>query len=130
MGVQTLIVHEVILKRKIPLDELCAGLEKAGVLEVMQKHPKEMKPFFVSETSSTLDVNKLVAQFSNIHTPQEDENEERARGYLLQSVQKLFAGKTCIKKHMVLSSIWNTFLEVKCSFKLKFNESRKQIISS
>ena len=47
-AVQNLLVHEVLIKRKVPLDQLRQGLRTLGVLSLMEKHSSMMKGFFVN----------------------------------------------------------------------------------
>lgn len=38
-------IHEVILKRKVALDQFCAGLKVLGVRELLMAHSKMMEPY-------------------------------------------------------------------------------------
>ncbi len=45
--VQSLMTHEILLKRKVALDQLGEGLDALGFREVVQAFPAEFRPFFV-----------------------------------------------------------------------------------
>ena len=45
--VQGIIFHELIGKRKAPMDQLCHGLERFQVLECIRRNPTVFEPVFV-----------------------------------------------------------------------------------
>ena len=45
--VQGIIFHELIDKRKAPMDQLCHGLERFQVLKCIRRNPKVFEPVFV-----------------------------------------------------------------------------------
>lgn len=47
-------IHEVILKRKVALDQFCAGLKVLGVRELLMAHSKMMEPYFVAREQTVL----------------------------------------------------------------------------
>ena len=54
-----LTVHEVILKRKVALDQFCTGLKVLGVRELLMAHSKMMESYFVAREQRLLSVPML-----------------------------------------------------------------------
>ena len=46
--VRTIMLHAVLLRNKLELDQLKTGLSTLGVLEAMSKNQNIMEPYFVS----------------------------------------------------------------------------------
>ena len=83
-----LCVHEVILKRKIALDQFRMGLKVLNFHLLLQHHGKELEPYFVAGETPTLTADIVLAQFSNINEESDDRNEV-ARQFFKKSVREL-----------------------------------------
>jgi len=63
-----LMIHEVILKRKVALDQFCAGLKVLGVCELLIAHSKMMDPYFVAREQTPLSPNAVLGLSEDIYT--------------------------------------------------------------
>ena len=70
-----LIVHEVILKRKMAPDQFCAGLKVLGVHELLIHHSKMMEPYFLAREQTLLSASAVVGLFEDISQEQSDANQ-------------------------------------------------------
>ena len=75
-----LIVNEVLLKRKVVLDQFRASLKVLGVHELLICHPKLMEPYFVSR-EHTLNASAVLGLFEDIFQEQPDAKKDQARQY-------------------------------------------------
>lgn len=82
-----LIVHEVLLKRRVALDQFSAGLKVLGVHELLMHHSKVMEPYFVAK-EETLSVKAVFGLF-DISKQQSDGKKEQARQFLIKAITDL-----------------------------------------
>lgn len=83
-----LIVHEVLLKRKVALDQFSAGLKVLGVHELLMHHSKVMEPYFVAK-EQTLSAKAVVGLFEDISKQQSDGKKEQARQFFVKAITDL-----------------------------------------
>lgn len=60
---QTLMVHDVLKKRKEPLDQLSKGLETLCILDLIKRHPQLMEAYFVDQKSQ-LTSSQIISNFN------------------------------------------------------------------
>lgn len=84
-----LMIREVILKRKVALDQFCAGLNVLGVRELLMAHSKMMEPYFVAREQTPLSANAVLALFKDISQQQSDAKKEQARQHLIKAITDL-----------------------------------------
>ena len=80
-----LMIHEVLLKRKVALDQFCAGLTVLGVRKLLMAHSKMMEPYFVAREQTPLSANAVLGLFEDITEQQSDVKKEQARQHLINS---------------------------------------------
>lgn len=84
-----LTVHEVILKRKVALDQFCTGLKVLGVRELLMAHSKMMEPYFVAREQTPLSANAILGLFEDVSQQQSDAKKEQARQHLIKAITDL-----------------------------------------
>ena len=84
-----LMIHEVILKRKVALDQVCAGLKVLGVRELLMAHSKMMEPYFVAGEQTPLSANAVLGLFEDISQQQSDAEKGQARQHLIKAITGL-----------------------------------------
>ena len=84
-----LMIHEVILKRKVALDQFCAGLTVLGVRKLLMAHSKMMEPYFVAREQTPLSANAVLGLFEDITEQQSDVKKEQARQHLIKAITDL-----------------------------------------
>lgn len=89
LAMRQLMIHEVILKRKVALDQFCAGLKVLGVRELLMAHSKMMEPYFVAREQTPLSANAVLGQFEDISQQQSDAKKEQARQHLMKAITDL-----------------------------------------
>ena len=93
IALQNLIFYETLTKRKEAMDQFCKGLKTLGMHSAIQRSPELMKGYFISQRSP-LTASKVIDLFEDIHSTHECTDAERARGFLIQSINTLEQG-TC-----------------------------------
>jgi hypothetical protein len=63
--IESVTLHTTILKVKAELDDMVKGLDDAGVLEMLRKHPDFFRPLFVYNKDNSLTADKLMALFEH-----------------------------------------------------------------
>lgn len=91
LALQSVIVHEALLKRKESMDQFCKGLKTLGIHSVIQTFSELMKVYFLAQPSE-LTALKLLELFSNVETVQDCENSEKARIFLVECIHTLEKG--------------------------------------
>ena len=91
MALQNLILYETLTKRKEAMDQFCKGLKTLGMHSAIQTYPEVMKGYFTSQTSQ-ITASKVIDLFENIHSVNECKDAERARGFLVESIDYLEEG--------------------------------------
>lgn len=86
-AMQTIIVYDVLMKRKATLDQFIKGLETLGVHQLIKSSPELMKQHFVN-TTGPLKSDEL---FKSLKFPENDEN-RLAKEFLIQSIMELENG--------------------------------------
>jgi hypothetical protein len=81
---QTIIVYDVLMKRKATLDQFIKGLETLGVHQLIKSSPELMKQHFVN-TTGPLKSDDLI---KSLKFPENDEN-RLAKEFLIQSIMEL-----------------------------------------
>ena len=84
-----LMIHEVILKRKVALDQFCARLKVLGVRELLMAHSKMMEPYFVAREQTPLSASAVLGLFEDISQQQSDVKKEQARQHLIKAITDL-----------------------------------------
>ena len=84
-----LTVHEVILKRKVALDQFYTGLRVLGVRELLMAHSKMMEPYFVAREQTPLSANAILGLFEDVSQQQSDAKKEQARQHLIKAITDL-----------------------------------------
>ena len=74
-----LMIHEVILKRKVTLHQFCAGLKVLGVCKLLMAQSKMMEPYLVAREQTPLSANAVLELFEDISQQQSDVKKEQAR---------------------------------------------------
>ena len=93
-AVMNLLIHEVLTKRKVALDQLRRGLDCLEVLSLIQKYPEEMKHYFVKADGEHLTPDIMIKKvFANATGKEDSEEKERARNFIVQSLGALYDGK-------------------------------------
>jgi len=82
-------INEVILKRKVALDQFCAGLTVLGVRKLLMAHSKMMEPYFVAREQTPLSANAVLGLFEDITEQQSDVKKEQARQHLIKAITDL-----------------------------------------
>ncbi|XP_066917505.1 uncharacterized protein [Clytia hemisphaerica] len=62
---QSMVVFDVLIRRKSSLDQLREGLQTLGVLDAIKSHPDEMRKFFVCEKELSSDDVVATLEFVN-----------------------------------------------------------------
>ena len=86
-AMQTLIVHDVLTKRKAAMDQFIKGLEELGVHGLIKSNPKLMEVHFVN-TQAPLTSEQLI---NNLDFQDNDEN-ILAREFLIKAIKNLEKG--------------------------------------
>lgn len=86
LAMQTMMVHDVLTKRKEPLDQLCKVLQTPGILDLIRRYPQLMEPYFVFQKSVALTSSDIISNFST-----ENENDPSYQ-FLLQAIHDLEKG--------------------------------------
>ena len=90
-----LLVHEVLTKRKVALDQLRRGLDCLEVLSLIQNYPDNMKVYFVQADDEPITPDIMVKRvFENANGEEDSKEKERARMFFVQSLGALYDG-TC-----------------------------------
>ena len=93
-AVMNLLIHEVLTKRKVALDQLRRGLDCLEVLSLIQKYHEEMKHYFVKADGEHLTPDIMIKKvFTNATGEEDSEERERARKFFVQSLGALYDGK-------------------------------------
>ena len=87
LAMQTLIVHDVLIKRKATMDQFIKGLEVLDVHGLIKSNPKLMEAHFVS-TQAPLTSVQLI---DNFHFEANIEH-KMAKQFLIQAIQNLEKG--------------------------------------
>ena len=95
-----LIIHEVLLKRKVAPDQFCAGLKVLGVHELLIHHPKLMEPYVVSR-EHTLNASAVLGLFDDIFQEQPDAKKDQARQYLIKAITDLDVEGSVTNQHNI-----------------------------
>ena len=85
-------VHFILQKRKVPLDQLCKGLNTLGILKLVKSHPEQMQKYFIKQ-----DMPLKIEDVIGLLTIDRDElplNDKSsvAHNFLLQGIKKLEQG--------------------------------------
>ena len=67
LAMQTIMIHDVLLKRKEPPDQLCEGLKTLGILHLIRAHPDLMKSYFVHNDDTCLTSDDII---NNLEIPE------------------------------------------------------------
>ena len=97
-----LMIHEVILKRKVALDQFCAGLKVLGVRELLMAHSKMMEPYFVAREQTPLSASAVLGLFEDISQQQSDVKKEQARQHLIKAITDLDVEGAVIIEYFIL----------------------------
>ena len=91
LAMQSLLVYDVLLKRKEPLDQLRKGLESLGILNLMESHTDMMQPFFMDVGCELLTSDYLIGKFSTgvLHS----EKVTTAYQFLIDAIKALEKGE-------------------------------------
>ena len=54
-------LHDVLLKRKEPLDEFCKGLSSLSILDLVKAYPDLMKLYFVHDEKKQLKSDDIIS---------------------------------------------------------------------
>ena len=92
LAIQTLMVHFILQKRKVPLDQLCKGLNTLGILKLVKSHPEQMQKYFIKQDMplKSEDVIGLLT-IDRDELPLNDKSSV-AHNFLLQGIKKLEQG--------------------------------------
>ena len=85
---QTLIAHDVLVKRKEPLDQFRKGLETLGILDLIKSQPHLMGSYF----QNTLGVALTCQQVIECLHFQVKDKDKVAKAFLLRAIQDLENG--------------------------------------
>ncbi len=100
--VQDVLVHEVVLKGRMLLDQFSEGLKSLSVLRLLRGFPDVFQPLFVPQeltAQSVVEILKRVPPFRRHNI--EEEDADKTFGML---VKFLRASKVCTDNVMVLVS--------------------------
>ena len=87
-AMQTLIVHNVLVKRKEPLDQFRKGLESLGNLDLIKSQPDLMDSYFQNTLWVALTSQQVI---ECLHFQVEDKDKE-AKTFLIRAIQDLENG--------------------------------------
>ena len=87
-AMQTLIVHDVLVKRKEPLDQFCKGLETLGILGLVRTQQDLMKKYFISNLEVALTSQEVIGCLDI----RPEDNDREAKQFLLLAIQNLENG--------------------------------------
>ena len=88
-AVTSILIHEVLAKRKASMDQLRKGLESLRVLSLLNNNPDLMQEYFVKREKE-LTPDMLISQvFENTTVCQTVEENEKARGFFLKTLVEL-----------------------------------------
>ena len=87
-AMQTLIVHDVLVKRKEPLDQFRKGLETLGILDLIKSQPHLMGSYFQNTLWVALTSQQVI---ECLHFQVED-NDKVAKTFLVRAIQDLENG--------------------------------------
>lgn len=119
---QNLLVHEVLTKRKMAMDQLRKGLQCLDMCTLLARNPDMMKVYFVSPDEEHLTPEIMIQQvFSNAGKEEEDQDDERSRNFFVQSLTNFFMGEYLFSFHN-FSLFWAVF-------DLIINESGQFLVS-
>ena len=85
--IQLLIIHDVIGRRKIVLDQLAEGLNTLGFRNRMKEHPEKFQPLFVLGSESEVSASAVVdiLQFAEVLSDEESEIANNLQQFLLSA---------------------------------------------
>ena len=89
---QTLPIHEVLVKRKEAADQFFAGLETLGILSLVRSNTQLMKSYFVASQDIVHTSNCILAYLTAIHEQFDCEQKERARLFFIPAAHELEVG--------------------------------------
>ena len=81
-------IHDVLLKRKEPLDQLCQGLKTLGILDLIRAHPDLMKSYFAHSDDTCLTSDDIL---NNLEIP-ESHQSGNIYNFLIKSIKELERG--------------------------------------
>ena len=84
-------IHDVLLKRKEPLDQLCEGLKTLGILDLIRAHPDLMRSYFVHNDDTCLTSDDII---NTLEIP-ESLRSGNTYNFLIQSIKELERGLCC-----------------------------------
>ena len=87
LAMQTVMLHDVLLKRKEPLDEFFKGLSSLGILDLVKAYPDLMKPYFVHDEKKQLKSDDIISNLDVLET-----NKSRVSYFLVQAINDLETG--------------------------------------
>ena len=101
-----MMLHDVLLKRKEPLGQLCKGLSTLGILDLIRSHPERMKPYFVLNADRRLTSDDII---NNLEIP-DGQRLGDSYNFLIQAIKDLEKGRcswaffSCLFINLI--SIW------------------------
>ena len=88
LAMQTVMLHDVLLKRKEPLDEFCKGLSSLGILDLVKAYPDLMKPYFVHDEKKQLKSDDIISNLDVLET----DKSRVSYNFLVQAINDLETG--------------------------------------
>ena len=85
--IQLLIIHDVIGRRKIVLDQIGEGLNTLGFTNKMKEHPEKFQPLFVLSSESEVKASTVVdiLLFPEVMSVEESEVANNLQQFLLST---------------------------------------------
>lgn len=88
LAMQAIIVHDVLTKRKEPLDQFCKGLKTLGIYDLIKSQPELMQAYFLSSAQVPFTSQDLI----NCLDIDEEDKDKKARQFLVQAIRNLEKG--------------------------------------
>ena len=88
LAMQAIIVHDVLTKRKEPLDQFCKGLKTLGIYDLTKSQPELMQAYFLSSAQVPFTSQDLI----NCLDIDEEDKDKKARQFLVQAIRNLEKG--------------------------------------
>ena len=100
LAMQALIVHDVLTKRKEPLDQFCKGLKTPGICDLIKSEPELMQAYFLRSAQVPLTSHDLI----NCLDIDEEDKDKKAKQFLDQAIKNLEKGGLLLFQKLINNS--------------------------
>lgn len=87
LAIWQIMVHEILLKRKIALDQFCSGLKLLNFIGLIKRNPDMMRPYFVYGGGNFLKSEDILNLFKDVD--EHSEVTKKASQFLCNAIKNL-----------------------------------------